>query len=560
MKDKLSFLVVFLKRTWIMLVVIAIVVVAGISSVEIIREEVLNINPDINYVESDTLYLSCEALDTLNPVLSQSEDVYHLSQLIYDSLFTYDESLNIVPELVESYEVFPNVGKVSIKLKEGVKWHNGKELTAKDIQYTVNAFNYAGSRSVYYGKTSRISYVGTRGDYEADIYFRNLANAALDNLVFPVLPSSQYVSAGQLARAEDDFRPVGTGQYKYQSYNYLKQLRLKPFEEYHGTPAEKKLEVMILPSRDLSSNMQEIDSVTCYVDETSERKSLVIDKKLTMYDILSNEVEFIVFNPFREPVTDKNMRHAIAMSINEANVLENGYMSDGVLADTVYYPGFCNIPDSGTYYNYNPEEAGRILEKLGYMDRNNDGLMENSAGKDAHLTVIVNKNNATRLAAARLIQKNLEDMGFRITLEELTWKDYQQAISARKYDILVTGYVIEAQYDLRSFFNGRSEWQYYNYQLSTLANELERLHTSEEYSQCFNELKDFMMDELPYYTLCYRKVGLVGVQGFTASRLPMFQDHYRNIDTWNWSYMEEAEGTGSVPEDTSESLSENTEE
>jgi len=539
MKDKLSFLTVFLKRTWIGLVVIGIVAVAGVSSVEIIREEVLNIDPNITYVESDTLYLSCETLDTLNPVLSQSEDVYHLSQLIYDSLFIYDDTLNVTPQLVESYEIFPNVGKVSIKLKEGVLWHNGKELTGKDVQYTVNAMNYAGSRCLYYSKTSKISYVGTRGDYNVDIYFRSLADAALDNLIFPIMPSSQYASAGQLARAEDDFKPTGTGQYKYQSYNYLKQLKLKPFDDYYGEPAEKKLEVMILPDRSLSSNMQEINSVTCYVDETMERKSLVIDKKLTMYDMVSNEVEFLVFNPFREPVMDKNMRHAIATAINEVNILENGYMNDGVLSDTVYYPGFCSIPDSGTWYSYDPEGASEILEKLGYMDRNNDGYMENSSGKDAELTIIVNKNNATRLAAARLIQKNLEDIGFRINLEELTWKEYKQAISARKYDILITGYRIEAQYDLRSFFNGRSEWQYYNYQLSTLANELERLHTEEEYSACFEELKNLMMDELPYYTLCYRKVGLVGVQGFTASRLPVFHDHYRNIDTWNWSYMEE---------------------
>ena len=100
MKHKLAIVAEFLKRTWLLLLVIAIVVAAGISSVEIIKEEVLKIDPDVRYEESKTLYLSCESLDTLNPILSKSEDVFHLSKLIYNSLFDYDETLNVVPELL----------------------------------------------------------------------------------------------------------------------------------------------------------------------------------------------------------------------------------------------------------------------------------------------------------------------------------------------------------------------------------------------------------------------------------------------------------------------------
>ena len=72
-----------------------------------------------------------------------------------------------------------------------------------------------------------------------------------------------------------------------------------------------------------------------------------------------------------------------------------------------------------------------------------------------------------------------------VTLDELKWKDYQQAIRAGQYDILVTGFSIDEQYDLRSFFNRKSEWGYYNPQLLTLASELEKLHTAEEYTALF---------------------------------------------------------------------------
>lgn len=550
MKHKLAIVAEFLKRTWLLLLVIAIVVAAGISSVEIIKEEVLKIDPDVRYEESKTLYLSCESLDTLNPILSKSEDVFHLSKLIYNSLFDYDETLNVVPELIDSYEVNTARGMVSVRLKKGITWHDGSTFTAKDISYTVNAIQYAGNRSLYYDKASRISFVQIRGNYEADIYFKNAYDASLDDLTFPILPSSQYASASQLAAAKDNFKPLGTGQYKYQSYDYLKKLKLKPYKEYFGQTATKRLEVMILPDQNLAANMLEINSVTCYVDSSADRKSTVIDKNLTMYDILSNQVEFLVFHPTRTSVGNKEMRKAIATAIDKKNVLENGYMNDGVLTDTIYYPNFCGVKDTGEAYSYDPEKAAQMLRTLGLADRDKDGILEDESGKMAQLQILVNRNNATRLAAARLIKKDLENAGFMVTLDELKWKEYQQAIAAGQYDILVTGFYIDEQYDLRSFFNRKSEWRYYNAQLLTMASELEKLHTAEEYTALFKELKEAMLEELPYYSLCYKKIGLVGVQGFTASSLPVFNDHYKNIETWSWSYMVETEDNSKSEDET----------
>ncbi|MCI8608494.1 MAG: ABC transporter substrate-binding protein [Firmicutes bacterium] len=561
MKDKISNffsnIAVFLKQTWIIILAVLIVVAAGISSVEIYKEEVLKIDPDVEYKESKTLMFSSEALDTLNPILSKSEDVYHLSKLIYNSLFDYDENLGVVPELVDTYSVETNRGKITLKLREDVKWHDGSRFTARDIQYTVNAINAAGSKSIYYDKASKITYIGIRGEYEAEIYFKNAYNASLDDLTFPILPASQYASGGALASADKNFRPVGTGQYQYQSYNYLKQLRLKPNPDYFGPIAEKKIKVMILPDRELSSNMLEINSVTCYVDTSTERKSIVTDKEFTMYDMVSNEVEFLVFHPQSAILKEKQMRQTVAYAINEQNVLENGYMNDGVLSDTIYYPNFLGVMDENTYFSYDPEKAATMLKDAGYKDVDQDGILENQAGKEIRLTIIVNKNNGTRLAAARLIKKDLERAGFLVDLQELTWKAYKAAISAGKYDILLTGYSVKEDYDLRRMFNGKSEWKYYNYQLLAKANELEKIYTMEEYQKAYKELKKLLIEELPYYSLCYKKIGLVGVSGFTASKAPMFNDHYKNCETWAWTYAVEArEANGEEDSEKNEEKSE----
>lgn len=82
----------FMKKYWIGVVIIILIFAVILSSVEIYKEEVLNIDPSIEYIEQDTLFLSSETIDTLNPVISQSEDVYYISKLIYDGLYDYDET------------------------------------------------------------------------------------------------------------------------------------------------------------------------------------------------------------------------------------------------------------------------------------------------------------------------------------------------------------------------------------------------------------------------------------------------------------------------------------
>ena len=83
----------------------------------------------------------------------------------------------------------------------------------------------------------------------------------------------------------------------------------------------------------MASNMLEIGSVTCYTDIGSDRKSLVEDKGLTMYDMISNQVDFMVFNTQSPLFTSKEVRKGICYAINENQVLSEGYMDDGVLAD-----------------------------------------------------------------------------------------------------------------------------------------------------------------------------------------------------------------------------------
>ena len=184
-------------------------------------------------------------------------------------------------------------------------------------------------------------------------------------------------------------------------------------------------------------------------------------------------------------------------------------------------------------------EAEQMLNTMGYEDVNGDGALEDSYGRKFVFRVLVNKDNATRSSAAQLIKKNLGLLGIKTEILSLPKSEYKQAIKKKDFDILVTGYTIEENYDLRDFFNGKNDWGYNNYNIFMKARELDRLYTPEQYTEKYKELKDLLLDELPYYPLCYKKMSLIGVKTFTADKMPMFNNIYKNCDTWRWSVIVE---------------------
>lgn len=526
-----------LQKYWLYLVIVIAGIIVAFSSVNMYKEEVLEIDPDIKYEERTDLCFASAGFDTLNPIISNSEDTYYISKLIYSSLFDYTEDMNVEGDLTESYSVDTDRAYVDIKLKSGIKWHDGSDLTADDVRFTVNAIKAYGSKGIYYKNASKIYSVNVKSNSELRIYFRNNYDCSLDDLTFPILPSDKHSSSESLISDKDNFKPVGTGQYVFESYDYLKGLKLNPNKNFYGSVAQNTIDVKILPGKKWSSNMMEINAVTCYIDKGSDRKSLVSDKNLTMYDMVSNDVDFLVFNTSSGRIfANKEMRRGACYSIDSEEVLRDGYMGDGVLSDTIYYPGFLEGSEAkqNSGYGFDRDKGREAFAAAGYEDRNMNGNMENEEGDEVAITILYNKNNANRIAAAKIIKKNLENVGFTATTSGVSQKEYEERIKKKDFDILITGYEMEASYDLRDFFNGKNPWKYNNSKMYNQARKLDRLYTAEEYAENFAVLKSMLVEETPYYPLCYKKMGLIGLETFNAGKLPVFNDIYKNCSTWSW--------------------------
>ena len=81
-----------------------------------------------NTVRSDEVYIPIEKVRTLNPIITKDEDAYYVDKLIYEGLFGLDENLALDNVLADNYSYAPDGTSVTVNLKHGIYWQDGKEL------------------------------------------------------------------------------------------------------------------------------------------------------------------------------------------------------------------------------------------------------------------------------------------------------------------------------------------------------------------------------------------------------------------------------------------------
>ncbi len=202
----------FLHRHIIIIIIAVVVLAGGLSTIAIVRGDVSPSEEEqetVTYETMDKIYLAMDRVETLNPLVSGDSDVYYISQLLFSSLFYLDDKLGVKSQVVESYNTNAQAGSVSLELRKDVKFSDGSSLTANDVRATINTILRIGSDGPYYEYVSKIDSVQISDTYAMTVHFEDPADAALDNLVFPIISATNYDA--------DSDRVVGSGPYAISS-------------------------------------------------------------------------------------------------------------------------------------------------------------------------------------------------------------------------------------------------------------------------------------------------------------------------------------------------------
>ncbi|MHC1723653.1 MAG: ABC transporter substrate-binding protein [Aminipila sp.] len=498
----------------------------------------------IVYTESQTVKLPMEKVRTLNPITSKDSDTYQISKLIFESLFNLDENLSLTNGLATSYNYAPDKMSVTIDIKSDSYFSNGSNVTGEDVKYSID--NYiaaaASNNTIYSSYVSNIKSVsvGKNDEYSVVVKFKNKSDVSMENFIFPIVSERNFGKYQAYKVTSSNFIPVGSGAYAIKKYNDISELELAANDYYSGVKPTNTLSFTVLPEKEDVIPLLEVNNIALGCLQELSRDTLVSEKKINTSNFVSNEVEVVGYNFSKEAMANKKVRKAIAYAIDTKSLNESAYYKNGIACDTIYFPGYLGIKNTGDHYKYNLEKATKLLTSANYLDRDENGYLEDKNENELTVDILVNGADQSRKIAAEAIKASIDKLSISsriIYATDIT--DFNSKLNSKNYDIFVGGMKINETYDLRSMLHSayNNPIGYSNEKVDKLLDKLKSGITQEQKVEDVKAIKDIIIDELPYYCIVYKTYGALTAECFNGNTNSyMFNNIYKGCENWYSKY------------------------
>lgn len=335
------------------------------------------------------------------------------------------------PDLAESWENI-NDTTWSFKLKEGVKFHNGDELTADDVKFTLERVA-KDNTLLEYGAYKQIKEVVVKGKYEFEIITEKPEPALLNRLSrigSGILPKAFIEKEGW-----DVFlnNPIGTGPYKFKEWKKDDRLTLAANKDYFGE-APKWDEVVFRSIPEDSTRVSELLAggvdIAVNIPPTDLQRIESTDGVSYKKSPTQRVMMLVLRTADGHPTADPLVREAIDLAIDKQAIVDSLIGGAGKVTRTRVTPG--NVGANEDLYGttlYDPEKAKELLAKAGYGDG---------------LTLTLSSPNGRYLKdkeTAELMAAMLSEVGIKIELELLEWSAFNTKYQERSFgDMFFIGY------------------------------------------------------------------------------------------------------------------------
>lgn len=487
-------------------------------------------------IKSNEIYIPSAVIDTLNPVTMNLEDEYHISKLIYSSLFRLDDTMRPVPELVENIVKYEE-NVLELELKRGIKWHDGSELTADDVKYSIDRHKWASGKGIgLFGEyVDGIKKVGLdkNDPYKIYLHYHKKQDMLKAKLTFPIIQANS-MNSGK-GKKKTSFKPVGTGQYKVADHQSGRFLRLEPNEHYYDGNATNIIIFKMFPDKAHAKNLIDSNAISVFFNMNTQDIIAMGDTEYHAVRFPSNKVEFIGFNCQNPVLMQKKVRQAIAYAVDTEELCESAYYSAAKPTDTLYYPNFWGIENSGDACPHSQKQAVKLLDKAGFAEIH--GIMEDGERNQLKLQLIYNEDNESRAVAADMIAERLKEIKIACEPVPLSYDEYSARIASGNYDIYIGGAAFADYYDLRQFlFSKGNNFNYKNYMLDRRLDKMCGELDDAEFVKNYKFVKQILTTDLPCYPLLYKEYEMVYPESLKAEPIPIFNNLYNNCGEWKHVY------------------------
>ncbi len=534
--------VIKIKRlSYLLCILIFILILVGCSKDNQKVEKMhTNVSEKEKPMSGGTLMLPITQIDTLNPILNDNRSAYYLNMLIYDGLIRFDDQGKAQSALAKKWTVSSDGTEWIFELREDVKWHDGKPFTAEDVQFTIDVLKLnKGNKdgSIYSSFVQHIRNVEILKSNVIAIQSDSDLNNPIELFAFPIIPKHQFKSSQDVYK-KIKMNPIGTGPYKVISNNQLDYIKLTVNDRYWGDkPYITKILGKRLPDKETAITSIDANEVSIAEPVSFDWEKYNENKTLTIYEYITDEYEFLGFNFNHSILKDKKMRKALAYGIDRHEIVNQVYLGHATVTDVPIYPDSFAYYEEAKKIGINLSKSKKLLSEAKWQNRDKDKWLEDEKGKKLELTLMVNEDNDLRVRTADLIASQLQKLGIKVTVDKVGWEIYQKRIASGKFDMVLGGWKLNNNLDLRFAFHsdaiGTTNFiRYTNQKMDTLLNAIASEKIEREREKKLNQMQNLLVEELPYFSLFFKNNCLIAKNDIRGNVNPKPFDLYHNIQKW----------------------------
>lgn len=448
---------------------------------------------------SDTLIIAFPVDPmTLDPNDNNFQMSHALKRNIYEPLVTIDNDNKIQPCLAESWEYTDDTTLI-LHLRKGVQFHNGEELKASDVVFTLNRVKDMPSAKLAvekmdFDKTEAVDdytvKVVTKVPFPAQIrYFEWPLTCIINQKAFEE-------SGGDFTKA-----PIGTGAYKLKEWVSGDRIELEAFDEYwqEGKPELKNVILrMITEPANRSIELESGGVDIAYEIPASDIPRLDADPNINVVRSLSLNTNYLAMNCEKTPLNDVKVRKAIAYALDTPSAVQTAYKGTGIPAQGFFTPSIEGFNPNVKLISHDVDKAKELLTEAGYPN-----------GFDITLTTDTTRERAD---IAEIFQNQLAQAGIRVTIQQMEQGAMVAAYERSEHELLIVGFTGttgEASRALGFFQKDnpvQSVWRWYNDDFSNLVDEASVTMDEQKRTELYQKAQDIMVEEYPVVPILHREI------------------------------------------------------
>jgi len=467
-----------------------------------------------------------------------------------EPLFDSDANYAYTQDGAATWEVDETGTVYTLKIKDGVNWHDGKPVTAEDwayahyvighpdyvgIRYGSDFENIVGMTEYHAGETDTISGIEVIDEKTLQITYQEGGPSLITGGIWPyALPKHVFGEMEVAEMLESDAvrkNPIGFGPYVVESIVPGESVVLTRNEDYwRGTPALEQVTVKVVSPKTVVQSLEsgEVDMVDSFpVDQFVDNADMsnveflgAVDAaytymgfKLGKWNADTGQVEV---DP-NAKMADVNLRRAMWYAVDNNAIGDKFYNGLRWNATTLIIPFFPEYHNADIETpTYDPEKAKEILDEAGYVDVDGDGLRENKDGEELTINFASMSGGDTAEPLAQYYMQSWKAVGLNVELVDgrlLEFNTFYDRLEADDpaYDVYQGAWGTGTDVNPAGIFGGNSPANYprwtneENDKLLAEGASMKAMDT-EYRKEIYDQWQQLMVDEIPLFPTLYRAV------------------------------------------------------